>query len=108
MNESIQHQQRRSQRSDSPIGETPLVHLDNVRQVQPDMLPTQKGTNSNDFDRVFGLVRTEIAATHSDQPQWKNQVAPRPVPLVFLGLGTQPALVPPTEESPNVERVGGG
>jgi hypothetical protein len=108
MNELIQHQQQRSQRSDLSIYETPLVHLDNVRQVQPDTLPTQKGTGSNDFDRVFGLVRTEIAATHSNQPQWKNQVAPRPVPPVFLGLGTQPVLVPLTEESPNVERVGGG
>jgi ArsR family transcriptional regulator, lead/cadmium/zinc/bismuth-responsive transcriptional repressor len=53
MNESIQHKQQRSQRSDLPICETPLVHLDNVRQVQPDILPTAKAQQMAEF---FGAL----------------------------------------------------
>jgi ArsR family transcriptional regulator, lead/cadmium/zinc/bismuth-responsive transcriptional repressor len=53
MDESIQRKQQRSQCSDLPICETPLVHLDNVRQVQPDILPTEKTQQMAEF---FGAL----------------------------------------------------
>jgi ArsR family transcriptional regulator, lead/cadmium/zinc/bismuth-responsive transcriptional repressor len=63
MNESIQRKQQRSQDSDSlgsdslgpdsPTCESPLVHLDNVRQVQPEILLTAKAQQMAEF---FGAL----------------------------------------------------
>jgi ArsR family transcriptional regulator, lead/cadmium/zinc/bismuth-responsive transcriptional repressor len=63
MSESIQRKQKRSQGfnsqgfnsqgSDSPTCETPLVHLDNVRQVQPEILLTAKAQQMAEF---FGAL----------------------------------------------------
>lgn len=53
MNEPIQSEQQRLQNSDALNCESFLVNLDNVRQVQPELLSTEKAQRMAEF---FGVL----------------------------------------------------